>query len=783
MRSLPHTKHTFAGTALCLTLVLVGCGGDDDPNAPGATSSSASSSSSTSSSSSSSTSSTSSTSGAVMIPCEDCPDLVINEAIASNASFLDEDGDSSDWLEIYNRSNAPVDLNGWTLSDDTEQPDQWTFPNITLAAGDYMVVWASDEDRTDPEAPLHTNFKLSTNGETVALYDSTGRQVHELTIENTLTDISVGLSRASGDLAYYATPTPGAANNTTEYLGVVVSEVVFSHPGGKASPAMVMLSGAAANQQIHYTLDSTIPTESAALYSGAIATGGNAVIRARIYQEGYIPSRTFSRTFLPEAMHELPIITLVTDPLNLFDMDTGIYAYGDNYERSAPHYGANFWEDWERPIQFNFYEPDGTLGVDYDGGVKIFGGWSRAHDQRSLALFARGQYGFKEFDYPFFPAKPYTAFQSVVLRNSGNDWNRTMMRDVVMTSLMDGTGLDTQAHRPVAAYVNGEYWGMYNLREKNNEHMLASKHELKAKDINILERDGAVVEGSDEDYVALLDIIRNANLPEEEKYQAISEKMDIQNFIWYYVAQIYFDNTDWPGNNIKFWNTPGSPWRWILYDTDFGFAGNSSEDHTNNTLAFVLEDNGPSWPNPPWSTELFRTLIEFEPFRIQLINTFADALNSRFLPSYVLSHIDTLGARIATEMPRHRERWVDDTPPRFSFGPIDEPNTWEEDVAVMQSFATYRPEALVNFITDEFDLAGQHTLSLDAGLGSIKVNTLTVTEQWQGNYFEGIPLSLTAIAPTGYEFSRWEGIPASIDATTVILTESLQVKAVFESAP
>ena len=145
----------------------------------------------------------------------------------------------------------------------------------------------------------------------------------------------------------------------------------------------------------------------------------------------------------------------------------------DPYE--LPFWGANFWNDWERDVHFSFYEPNGDLGVALDAGVKIFGAWSRSNDQRSLSIFARGRYGFSDIEYPIFPQLDYDKFEAIVLRSSGNDWMRTNIKDVIATSLMDGSGLETQAYRPSIVYLNGEYWGLYNIREKVNEHFLDDK--------------------------------------------------------------------------------------------------------------------------------------------------------------------------------------------------------------------------------------------------------------------------------------------------------------------
>ena len=324
--------------------------------------------------------------GTVTANCDDgC--VSINEAVSSNSLHDDQFGESPDWFELYNSGTETIELADWSLSDDQNIPDKWVFPaGSELRASQYLVIWASDRD-TVVNGEHHTNFRISSEGESLYLFDPRGRLVSELRVENLRTGTSVGQS-ASGAVVYYDTPTPGTANSSNEYAGVVGSEVVFSHDGGVLSPASVSLSGATGAEVIRYTLDSNLPTESSPEYSASIPIAGNTVVRARIFSPDYVPSVTHSRTFLSGTSHDMPVVTLVSEPDNFFDDDTGIYVLGDDYELAEPNYGANFWEDWERDIHFSLYEQNGDVGVMLDAGVKIFGGWSRAYAQRSLSIFA-----------------------------------------------------------------------------------------------------------------------------------------------------------------------------------------------------------------------------------------------------------------------------------------------------------------------------------------------------------------------------------------------------------
>ena len=905
--------------------------------------------------------------------------LIINEAVSSNSSFEDEDGDSPDWFELFNNKSTAIDLNGWTITDDEDKPTKWSFPDIQIGAGEYLRIWASDKDKTDGgsyktlvnqgesfrylvptsnppsswkdlifndsnwgignsgfgyadgddetqlnagissvyvrksfivndldlmselwfdidfddgfvayingteiarsnilgESPsydagtvtdrearmyqsgapvrfpvndfatlltdgenilsiqvhnhntnssdlslipflsafysgattdgvkppvilglqnpsLHTNFKLSSKGETLIIYDNNGDQVGYLEVAGISADNSIGRSLSNGNTVYYESPSPGIENPDTLFTGIIESEIAFSHDGGEFSGQSVSISGAEADEEIRFTLDATIPTETSSLYTSPIAISENTVIRAKIFKANHIPSRTESRTYITNTDHALPIVTLVSDPVNFFDTQQGIYVYGPegNYDPyTLPFWGANFWNDWERDVHFSFYEPNGDLGVALDAGVKIFGAWSRSNDQRSLSIFARGRYGFSDIEYPIFPQLDYDKFEAIVLRSSGNDWMRTNIKDVIATSLMDGSGLETQAYRPSIVYLNGEYWGLYNIREKVNEHFLDDKINVTKSEINILERNGEIVEGTNQTYNELIDFVTNNSLANPTNYDVVADQIDIDNFITYQVAQIYLDNTDWPGNNVKLWNSPETKWRWILYDTDFAFGRpwEAPPFYDNDTLSYALEANGPGWPNPPWSTLLTRRLMENTAFKNKFINRFADEANTRFKADSVRQHIETIAAIVAPEIPQHFQHWSSwDNRSVYWQNQImlSTYNEWVAEVDKIKEFTDNRIPFLTNHFKNYFGIDDTHTLTVEINnteAGSVELNSLTLTNSsWQGEYYDNIPISIEAVSKEGYVFSHWEGITGeSIAALTISMTTDITLQAVF----
>lgn len=706
---------------------------------------------------------------------ENC--IRLSEAASDNSLHEDQFGKSPDWLELHNYGDSAHILDGWSLSDDPDETDKWVFPtNSIVAANGYLLVWASNNAVAKNEKVLnneyHANFKISNGSETLFLYNPQGEKVDELLVEGLRNGTSIGRD-SRGETVVYAQTTPGKVNVGQGYAGIVVSEVIFSHDGGVNAPATVSLSGAGEAEIIRYTLDARLPNISDLAYAEPIVIPRNTVIRAAIYKENHIPSIVASRTYLPYESHELPVVTLISESSNFFDIDTGIYELGTGYDPEEPYYGANFWQDWERDIHFAFYEKDGDLGAMVDAGVKIYGGYTRSFAQKSLAIHARGRYGFDEIEYPFFANREYDKFQAIVLRNSGNDWLQSMLRDVALTSLMEGTGVDYLAHRSASVYLNGEYWGMYNIREKINEHFLASLHGVDPDELDIVENGGQIIQGDNTDFLMLYPFLLENSLESAENFAVLDEKMDMENFISYNVAQIYYNNRDWPGNNQKIWKSPETKWRWILYDTDFGFGIWNEDDVMFNTLAFALEPNGPDWPNPPAATLLLRRLVENEGFRTRFINRFADYFNSRFEAGYVQDRIDALASVIASEMPQHFERWRDSAWA-----------DWDTEINKMKAFAEYRVGYLSAFVVSEFGLDGIYTLIVninDTEAGTVLLNSLVLSDsEWQGEYFSGVPVTISAQAKEGYVFSHWLGASDATSATiTLVPADAATVEAVF----
>ncbi len=577
--------------------------------------------------------------------------------------------------------------------------------------------------------------------------------------------------------SYTVVPAPQTSANSAD-------SVKFSHTAGYYIEPFSLQLTAGPGTAIHYTLDGDEPDSTDPIYLAPILLYQTCVLRARAFTPGTTPGPISTHTFIFPPWSDLPIISLTTAPHHLWDADSGIYVLGKSYLSAAPNYGANFWQEWERPIHIELFERPLGLVLKQDAGVMIHGGWSRARPQKSLALFARKIYSEGKFKYPLFPSLPFDRFDSFILRNAANDWDRTFFADGLIHSLVEALDLEKQAYRPCAVYLNGSYWGILNMREKINEDYLAQHHPgVDPDSVDELESQYTVLEGDSQHYRDMLRYLGTHDMSLEPNFKYIQTQMDVENFTTYQAVQIYVDNRDWPGNNIKFWRprTPTGRWRWILYDTEWGFginaygAGRNAYGYDYNTLAYATSPTQTPnhHGNPPWSTLLLRTLLKNKEFERLFVNRFADLMNSVFQEDHVRARIDSLQNAIRSEMPRHYEKWRQPvwwSPDRLWWNSL---NQWEQYVQILRDFGRHRPTYMRSHIMKKFSLTQVCSLTVQCdppNAGQITFNDfLNVTRfPFNGVYFANVPISAAAQAKPGYRFIGWTGASSSSDVNMLI---------------
>lgn len=517
------------------------------------------------------------------------------------------------------------------------------------------------------------------------------------------------------------------------------------------------------------------------------------VIRARTVKEGALASPVVTHTYFIHPAgtnrYSLPVVSFVTDEPNLFDYESGIYTAGMDFDQwrsnnvtdeASPPVPANYTrrgEEWEYPAHVALYEVDQTNAVvSQDIGFRINGGYSRSVPRKSLRFFARGSYGNRHMEGAVFPELPYTEYRRLVLRNSGSTENASLMQDAAIQRVVAPMRFDTQAWRPTVVFINGSYWGLQNFRERYGKQYLERVYGVDPENIDLIENfDSIAQEGDSEHYDETVAYIETNGVADSNHFAYIQTRIDTENFMDYQIANIYADNTDWPGFNIQFWRNrteayePDSPeghdgrWRWLMFDADagFGYFG-GSQAYTNNTLALALDDDGPAWPNPPYSTFLLRSLLENDGFRTDFINRFADMLNSVMRTHRALGIIQEMRDILEPEVPEQINRW-------------HRPSSiwsWRWSVGVMTNFVSERPAYQRQHIQEQFGLSGTYTLTVDVdnpAYGHVRVNSIellsdtagvdAVPYPWEGLYFKDVPIHVTAIPQPGYLFTGWQELP------------------------
>lgn len=503
---------------------------------------------------------------------------------------------------------------------------------------------------------------------------------------------------------------------------------------------------------IYYTLDGSKPTSRSKPYRGPIRLKKTTVIRAVAISEDNTSDLLGNTYFIDEPDTDFPIVSLGITPYLLFDPYKGIFMQGSRAVDSLwQKPGANFWTRREFPLQVEMYEKDGRCVYNNMSGFRLFGGMSRLFPQKSLAIVARNRYGQKRFDYPIFGDQGPKEFKYLVLRNAGSDFGKAHFRDGLMTGLVEDWDLDKQAFRPAHVYINGKYWGIFNIREKVNRYFIESHNEVDKDSLDLIEHRQTLKRGTKREYLRFIDYVEQHDLSRPEFFAYVASKMEIGNYMDHQVAQIYFDNQD-AGGNIKFWRPQNEEgrWRWILFDTDWGFSLHQHDAYKNNSLAFHTEPDGPAWPNPPWSTLLLRKLLENDGFRREFVNRFADHLNVSFTSERVLHRIDSLERIYLPEMDRHLDRW------RLS------KRKWQHQINRLRAFAAERPNYVRMHLMDKFNTGGQRDVHVETTSGgSIVINDhlrIRHHKAFDGVYFENYPIHIRAVPDYGYRFSHWEGI-------------------------
>ncbi len=769
--------------------------------------------------------------------------VTISEVCAHNvtAAYDDNAAYGADYIELYNASEERINLEGWGLTDDGKKLAKYVFPEIWIEPGQCVIAWCSED--TDDKSlynesyvPVDVHglgFNLS-NGEAVVLTDDTGAVVSSMVIPGNLQDDKV-YACARDNLASYAVsdPTPYYVDdNTSEYVETIAEPTYSVQGGWYENPIQVELS--AKEGDIYYTLDGSDPDENSYKYEGPITVVNRtedeniySVIREMTQDETlYFPDYNVDKVTVLKAVAisdngrsdiaaetyfvgldeedyaGISVLSISGSPEDFFGYDTGIYVVGRTYDMSAakwqvdavkypsvawPNYGRKG-RGWEREVQVEYLTAEREKALIQNVGIRIHGGASVVANQKNFQLYARDEYdGNSSFVYDFFGHGDYD--NKVMLRGGGSDDTyMSKIRDVFEQSLVTDRDFGTQEAVPCAVFLNGEYWGMYNVQETIGTRYISNHFGVDEDNILIVKNNESRSNNPEdvELYNSIVDFAAENDLSVDSNYRYIEEQIDIQSYIDYYTLQIYTGNNDAYLNNIAMWRSfeQGSgeyedcKWRWLVFDLD-GTANTEIGGNTPEVDSFnFVNIHGIA---PLNGDVLFTSLLENAEFKERFVTSFMDMANNNFYYPSVSAKLWAMADIYRAAVVKSHERYkgdvvLGDYP---GYEESDEPYSEEDfgrDIGYIDAFFNQRYDYIVGYMKDNLGLTGDlcevNITCTDPTVITLQVNTSAVditSGSWTGKYYSDYPITLTCSCMEGTQFAGWQ-VDGEIISTEGTLT-------------
>ena len=563
-------------------------------------------------------------------------------------------------IELYNKSDHDIKLDGYTLGDKSDI--KYDLSGKTIGKHCYLVLYKN-------------NFKFGINNVNEIIYlTNSGQIIDTFDVNKLVGNISTGIT--NGNKVYYKSITLGNVNSQDTFKGFSDTPK-FNIDGGYFNDSLEITLSTTDNSTIYYTTNGAFPNKNSTKYDKPIKVDKTMVIKAISYKDGYIESDIVSRTFKQGREHDLPYISISSDYNSLFGSSGLITNYTSNAEKK---------------ISFEYYEADGSFGTSFIGNAKLSGMDSRKQPQKSISVYLRKRYGQSFVNYPFFENLDYHTFASILLRNAGEDPKGARIMDAALTRILKGEmDIDMQEYRPVVVYLNGSYYGIYNLREKLNGDYVESKFGIDNDTIDLIKYSTAV-KGSTSEYNKLVNYINSHNPANKDVYEYLKTQIDMQELINYWIVESFYGNTDL--GNIRYWKSVDGKWRWMLYDLDWSLWNMGLD------MGYPTKNSGvPAATYLSSSVKIVRKLYQNSEFKDLYLTSVAKYLKTTFKPDRMNKIVDELASEIEKEMPYHISKWGS------SYARISSMNLWKNNIKGLKNNLTTRYNRVVGNLRNYFNLS------------------------------------------------------------------------------
>ena len=526
--------------------------------------------------------------------------IVINEIVAANDSLIfDADNDTPDWTELYNAMDQAVDLTDYSLTDDPAEPTKWKFSELSLDSKNYLLIFCSGKDRQNSE--IHTNFRLDADGEFIGLYSPDGTPVDTLHFPSLEDNQAFGrVPNSSGAFVFLNKPTPGTANSSSPSNTQAPKPGFSLNSQVSETDLQLTLTTDVTGASIYYSTDGSDPSSHGSVYDAPIALETTTVVRAQVTHPDMMPSETVSQAYFirpQNGLFQLPVLSVVTEPGNLWDQDRGIYA--------NPTWRG---DEWERPVTLLHFGTNKKLRFAANAGIRIHGGASRKRaEKKSFRLYFRTDYGPGRLNAGIIPSTDKTEFDRLVLRAAYNDgWAHwlhlersaaTYLRDQLLRDLFILLGYPAAHGDFVHLFLNDQYWGLYNITERYDDEFFDTYLDQVPWDVvspGSDENNNAVeaIDGDVEAWSEFESWFNRTDFSTASAYDELQSRVHIANFIDFYLLNIWAQNSDWPRHNWTAARKPetGARWFFLPWDGEYAFGGGLDAFQEDINMIHVIAD-------------------------------------------------------------------------------------------------------------------------------------------------------------------------------------------------